>query len=674
MNKDIESLTQRCYVLDDDKLFFPESKQLQVGLQKYVLRNKTAEVLLLLVQTPEHVVPTATFFDVVWAGKYVSENVLKQSISELRQCFNDKNKMFIKTISKRGYSLKSTVSLTSSNTAPLQSHESIAVESVPPASGSATSSLRAAVNQIELDVESQGTRPRIKSNNSFELSSMRWHVFLLVVLALMYTAYRQIDVSQGLSAENKMLKGQLSIYSDLNASGSVVAFPRQVNTLTTLFSETLNGERTTHRQVGEMLALKDIFTNLGEHKEAQHISDKLVRAAANIYGRDSIELFRTKLTSVNNLIALERPGEAYNLSLELLHQALKDFPEDALLLADTRRLASVATLYCVEPICYREFTLNDGLKRAEQAFDYYKANITEFPVRLADTYLLLSWYTFNAEKKKSRVEHAYQIFFEQLGREHIKTITAQEELGRILAFYYQNWEKAELLLLATEQMRQQNFPNGYYDNFKTKLYLGELYFMSGQFQKAIVFLTKAKALTAKSVGVETDAYLEQIMLKSRAHLYSGNIHASQTELEEAYEILNKSDMIVGNLVRQALSITQMRLTASKDESEPSLSSIHRKISKQKDGFKAPGVVPIHEFQSQVLQHYPQKIDTTYIESLKKLVGDPSETSRYFYPADLMHVLARANRLCKQASLELCRKIKSIESTATHLKGQYIEKS
>jgi len=73
--------------------------------QKQKLRYKTAKVLEILIKNHMDVVAADCFLDLVWTGKVVSDNVLKQSIKELRQCFGDTHKAIIRTTPKVGYSL-----------------------------------------------------------------------------------------------------------------------------------------------------------------------------------------------------------------------------------------------------------------------------------------------------------------------------------------------------------------------------------------------------------------------------------------------------------------------------------------------------------------------------------------------------------------------------------------
>lgn len=71
------------------------------------LEPKLMGVLVCLANHPAEVIPKETLLETVWPDTFVSDDVLKHAISELRRVFGDKARepSFIQTIAKRGYRL-----------------------------------------------------------------------------------------------------------------------------------------------------------------------------------------------------------------------------------------------------------------------------------------------------------------------------------------------------------------------------------------------------------------------------------------------------------------------------------------------------------------------------------------------------------------------------------------
>ena len=68
---------------------------------KLNIRPKTCQLLVLLVKNSGKAINKQTLLETVWAGSIVSEQVVFQSINEIRQLFP--NDEVIKTIPKQGY-------------------------------------------------------------------------------------------------------------------------------------------------------------------------------------------------------------------------------------------------------------------------------------------------------------------------------------------------------------------------------------------------------------------------------------------------------------------------------------------------------------------------------------------------------------------------------------------
>lgn len=82
---------------------------LRTSDQEIRLRPKTFEVLCYLAQNAGRLVPKQELFEAVWPKVTVCDDSLVQCIRELRQKLGDDDRRLIKTVSRRGYLLDTTV-------------------------------------------------------------------------------------------------------------------------------------------------------------------------------------------------------------------------------------------------------------------------------------------------------------------------------------------------------------------------------------------------------------------------------------------------------------------------------------------------------------------------------------------------------------------------------------
>ena len=92
-------LERGCLLLDDSEI---------------VLRPKTLAVLRFLVDNPGRLVSKEDLFAAVWPNIAVTDDVLVQSVGELRRALANDGQRLIKTIPRRGYRFESIVSAESS--------------------------------------------------------------------------------------------------------------------------------------------------------------------------------------------------------------------------------------------------------------------------------------------------------------------------------------------------------------------------------------------------------------------------------------------------------------------------------------------------------------------------------------------------------------------------------
>ena len=85
----------------------PDLNCITRGKKKTSVEPKVIEVLVCLADYPGEVLSKKQIIQTVWPDTFVSEEVLRYSISELRKAFGDdaKNPRIIQTIARRGYRL-----------------------------------------------------------------------------------------------------------------------------------------------------------------------------------------------------------------------------------------------------------------------------------------------------------------------------------------------------------------------------------------------------------------------------------------------------------------------------------------------------------------------------------------------------------------------------------------
>src|SRR4051794_18375932 len=96
------------YILDGDR------GSLLADGSEIVLRPKTFGVLKFLVKNPGRLVAKEELFAAVWPSLAVTDDVLVQSIGELRRALGQDGPRLIRTVPRRGYRFEATVSADSS--------------------------------------------------------------------------------------------------------------------------------------------------------------------------------------------------------------------------------------------------------------------------------------------------------------------------------------------------------------------------------------------------------------------------------------------------------------------------------------------------------------------------------------------------------------------------------
>ncbi len=110
----MEQLTMSGFYLDDHRIE-PSRCVIHTDEGEIHIEPRVMDVLVLLVKHAGQVVTREEFFQTVWAGAFVTDEVLSRCIYRLRQGLGDntRNPRYIETVSKKGYRLIAPVSNTS---------------------------------------------------------------------------------------------------------------------------------------------------------------------------------------------------------------------------------------------------------------------------------------------------------------------------------------------------------------------------------------------------------------------------------------------------------------------------------------------------------------------------------------------------------------------------------
>lgn len=92
-------------IIIGDILFTPKKRVISREGSDTRIRNKESEVLSLLCNHYPDPISREVIEKEIWAGSYVTDNTLTQTISNLRNALGDKNHELVITIPKKGYSL-----------------------------------------------------------------------------------------------------------------------------------------------------------------------------------------------------------------------------------------------------------------------------------------------------------------------------------------------------------------------------------------------------------------------------------------------------------------------------------------------------------------------------------------------------------------------------------------
>ncbi|WLQ13428.1 winged helix-turn-helix domain-containing protein [Hahella aquimaris] len=540
------------------------------------VRVKTCDVLVLLIRHHDRVVTTEEFFDQVWEGRFVGENVLKRSIFELRHIFEDKSRDYIATAPKRGYRLKAAV-------APVRPDQPEPQPQLPPEQETAAplppGSLEAehAPSDVTISpapVEIAPPSPRPSRFDFKRLAVGGFFLCLLIWGMAQKQALRQAQ-EENLQLQNdsvQMNRFMLDMLARYKTTGS-----RHESALKAMLDE--ERPRIDQRKLSPAERLRQLrflaacYLAGGHYADARMVLDQSVRMGEEIHGKDAEEVVRIKFALVETLVAMNERQAAYEIArytLDLIRMAHESRKE---LLGRGYYWMAMAQLECIYPYCDRPKALASGKQNAERAIALFSESLGVDATETGDALWLLNWFVRDSASKIEISRRALNIYQANLGELDEKTAAAYAELSRTLATWDGDLESGERYMLKALAIRQKLYPENHYQVGKTYRYLGEQYMFMNQPELAAGYFAKASTVIGAVKGAGDPENLEALMWLSKAYLYREKLPPAERAIAQAMAIIATHQITPPYYLLQEMKAVEMRVKSEKLAQESSLDQV-----------------------------------------------------------------------------------------------------
>ncbi|ABC33313.1 DNA-binding winged-HTH domains [Hahella chejuensis KCTC 2396] len=638
------------------------------------VRAKTCDVLALLIRHHDRVVTTEEFFDQVWEGRFVGENVLKRSIFELRHIFEDKSRDYIATAPKRGYRLKAAVALVRPDPPEPETM-------TPPASAEAEQ----APSDVTVSPAPVATIPTASWYSRLDLKRLAVGGFFLFLLIWGMTQKQALRQAQedNLQLQNdsaQMNRFMLDMLARYKTTGS-----RHESALKAMLDE--ERPRIDQRKLSPAERLRQLrflaacYLAGGHYADARMVLDQSVRMGEEIHGQDAEEVIRIKFALVETLVAMNERQAAYDTArytLDLIRTARE---ADKELLAHGYYWMAMAQLECIYPYCDRPKALASGKQNAEAAMALFSESLGADATETGDALWLLNWFVTDSARKVEISRRALDIYQANLGELDEKTAAAYAELSRTLATWGGDLESGERYMLKALAIRQKLYPENHYQVGQTYRYLGEQYMFMNQPELAAGYFVKASTVIGAVKGAGDPENLEALMWLAKANLYREKWSLAESAIAQAMEIIASHQITPPYYLLQEMKAVEMRVKSETLARESSLDELMADIKLNRMlGLKAKNTfataVVEHEYQTLLLRKEPGWLDETrYIDTFNLFLDDYLRLNRYFVQPDLQFVASRSMRLCRRKSEALCGSLmEALQRRSLDLPEQVIAQS
>lgn len=648
------SVGQVSYLLAEKWLFTPNHRTIEYDGQLFTLRKKNADVLTTLVNFNNQIVTNEQLYQNVWQGRYASEGVIKRSICDLRNIFDDDDKSFIVTISKAGYKLTASVQEQVETNIQSDINNASSQAKLNP-NPNQDSKVSAEPVDVTSDIESP-TQPHQfrRFNNLFVMAAT-----MVVTLVVCFSGFSYHQPEQPLNevithdVGSFLINELVDLTNDKSEAAGVLG----------VISQKLAAVDKKNPEYNNIaLQLIGAYLHAGLHKEAIDINRMLIRDSETLYGVDDKRTLNVRHVMVDTLMTAGQTQSAFDYAQHTLELNLKYHAQDNALLANSYYHFSQVNLACFYPHCDRTDALRNGLESINKGIELLNSAQQLNTVAKADALLLKNWYIHEGETKVSLVTQALSIYLDKLGKFDLRSAEALLQLGKIEAIWFEQYEKAISHIKQSNDIVSLLFGENHYSVYRVKRDLARTYLTAGQYASAIEYLRQIEQPNGEQFSCKTKSCFNSLMMLAKAYLYSNDQNGAKTTVSQINLSLRSNALKVSFALSQELKAVVMRIDQQFDSIGQTPQQILATIrTNEGSGETSQNGVSVkivtHELHNQLLHIAPQLIDSNrYIEIFSHLMQ--TKFSFYNSPPDKRFLAERALKSCENHSKILCQLVKN----------------
>ncbi|NQZ11168.1 MAG: winged helix-turn-helix domain-containing protein, partial [Algicola sp.] len=583
-----DSSQPSCYLLADKWLFTPDALTVESPTgQQIALRKKNASVLLALINANNQTVSTEQLYQQVWGSKIVSEGVIKCSIYDLRNLFEDHDKTLIVTIPKTGYRLAASVETQS----PIADNKPNTRPSNKP-------------NTVTDNLQQPPTPPRSWLSHVGAAAAG-----MLLTLACCAGIYSGLPVHHQVALT--MQSPDSILIQDLIDQ---IDNPDDVQKV---LKNAYQKFEAMHKSNPQRLALAyrliDGYLHADLFDKAVTLSEKVLRDNEDIYGQYHASTVEIQHRMVDVLTAAGQRQAAHNLAQLALQSSLKYHSERPVLLANSYFRFAQVKLSCVFPYCNRPEALNSGHSGIDKAIELLHGSGNENSVAMADALLLKNWFINVGQVKITLLNRALAIYLAQVGKFDERTAQAYVQLGRTRSNWQINTHLASGDLHQASTILTFLYGPNASSVHRVNRALAEQHLFAEDFNGVINTIGQMIDLDDPQFSCDNNGCLSDLSMLTKAYLYQGD----RTSALALIPLFSRS--IYDNKLKLSFSLSHeiktliLRVSDDGHKTSISLNALLARInSNEVIGKAANNNIAVkalsHEWFNLQLHSYPQSLD------------------------------------------------------------------
>lgn len=514
------------------------------------LKRNQALLLDFFLSNPEGIHSKEAIMDFVWQNKVVSEQVVFQTISQLRAIFGADA---IKTFPKKGYKWQLSIC-----------QQAQAIEAKP-------------------EIESP-TAIRSKPSYLLWLASAA-SILLIIGLTVFFTSHKQVQVQLHLSAQSKATNTENQVAEQLDnlAHFSIKAAPA-LHTNTQLFAAPKLAWQQANIPTADWLLWFDNFSSAKGHFIHYGLSKADIHWQGYIYGETQEQLasnFAKRLEQLSHLALFSANTKALDIStLTLMKQTVENDPDVLLLLANyylevkqydvaiayTQKLTNLHHSYAFIPYQAKAKWLLAEIYKKRRKYQLAQNSLAAMAEILTDTPLwVLQYENISAQAWIAYNQHDFETMFATLD----KAIKFGQQQGDALTLFelhilysilakkggddhkkYAHLNEAQALLLK-HQLDDSNFAVVYYhfaiftqDNDKALPYLQKIIELPRTIRNGWIIDHSTEMLVDQYIEQKqyqaAIALLEQQANSPKYFISKARIYHAQAQMQKAHSYFEKA--------------------------------------------------------------------------------------------------------------------------------------